>query len=128
EDEGGFLGVQPGELALERHMQGVGAGDVARAAGARALGVDRRLHGFEHDRMLAHRQIVVAAPHGDIARLAVLVEARAREGADDALQLGEYAIAPLVAQAIEMAREESLVIHSVPSLPPADLSRLAFPL
>jgi hypothetical protein len=58
------------------------------------LGADRRLHGLDHHRMLAHGEIVVGAPHGDVAHRAVLVEAGAREGAGDALQLGEDAIAP----------------------------------
>ncbi len=117
EDERRFLGVQLREFALERHMQGVGAGDIARAAGARALGGDGGLHGLEHHRMLAHGEVVVAAPHGDVARLAVLVEARAREGADDALEFDEDSVAALVAQALEMVREKSLVIHSCPLSP-----------
>ena len=117
EDESRLLGVQLRELALERDVQGVGAGDVARAAGARALAGDRRLHGLEHHRMLAHGEVVVAAPHRDVTRRAVVVKARAREGADDALQFGEHAVASLVAQAIEMSGEKSLVVHSVPVSP-----------
>ena len=80
EDERGFLAVQRGELALERDVQRVGAGDVARAAGARALRVDRGLHGLDHGRMLAHGEIVVAAPHGDVARLLRPRDAGARAG------------------------------------------------
>ena len=68
EDQRRFLAVQRGELALERDVQGVGAGDVARAAGARALGADRGLHRLEHHRMLAHGEVVVAAPHRDVAQ------------------------------------------------------------
>ena len=71
-----------------------------------------RLHGLDHGRMLAHGEIVVAAPHGDVARrLAVAMQAGARKGADDALQLGEDAIAALVVQAAQMAGEECLVVH-----------------
>ena len=117
EDQRRFLAVQLGELALERHVQRVGAGDVARAAGARALRADRRLHGLDHDRMLAHGEIVVGAPHGDVARPCRLVEARAREGAGDALQLGEHAIAALVVQAPQMTGEKCLVIHCPCVLP-----------
>ena len=40
------------------------------------------------------------------------MEARAREGADDALQLGEDAVAALVVQTLQMTGEESLVVHS----------------
>ena len=64
--------------------------------------------------MLAHGEIVVAAPHGDVARLlAFAMQARAREGADDALQLGEHAVAAFVVQTAKMAREKCLVIHFV---------------
>ena len=55
EDERGFLAVQRGQLALERDVQRVGAGDVARAAGARALRVDRLAASRRAtDRVLAH--------------------------------------------------------------------------
>ena len=57
------------------------------------------LHASTHDRMLAHGEIVVAAPHRDVARLlALAMQARAREGADDALELGEYTVAAFVVQ------------------------------
>ncbi len=109
--------MQVGELALERDMERVGAGNIARTARARALGADRSLHGLEHDGMLAHGEVVVAAPHRDVAGLAVLVETRAREGADDALQLGEHAVTPFIAQASKMTREKCLVVHSSPLSP-----------
>ena len=66
-----FLAVQVGELALEQHVVVVGAGDVARAAGAGAAAVERLVHGRDHLRMLAHAEIVVRAPDGDLAGGAV---------------------------------------------------------
>ena len=57
-----FLAVQVGELGLELDVVVGGAGDVARAAGAGADLVDRLVHGVEHDRVLAHAEIVVGAP------------------------------------------------------------------
>jgi hypothetical protein len=75
------------------------------------LGADRGLHGLDHHRMLAHGEIVVGAPHGDVAHRAVLVEAGARKGAGNTLQLGEHAIASFVVQAPQMAGEKCLVIH-----------------
>ena len=45
EEKRGFLAVQVGELALELDVIVGGAGDVARAAGAGAHGVDRLVHG-----------------------------------------------------------------------------------
>ncbi len=124
EDQRRLFVVQLGELALQRHVQGVGAGDVARAAGARALGADRRLHGLDHDGMLAHGEIVVGAPDGDVAHRAVVVEAGAREGAGDALQLGEHAIASFVVQAPQMAGEKGFVVHCPSFSPATDLNRL----
>ena len=41
----------------------VGAGDVARAAGAGAVLADGGDHGVPHGRVLAHAEIVVGAPH-----------------------------------------------------------------
>ena len=125
EDEGGLLEMQRRQLALEGGVQRVGAGDVARAAGARALRVDRLAHRFDNRRMLTHGEVVVAAPHGDVARrLALAMQARAREGADDALQLGEHAVAAFVVQTAKVAREKCLVIHCCRCLPRADLRRL----
>ena len=66
--------------------------------------------------MLAHGEIVVAAPDGDVARrLALAVQARARKGADDAFEFGEDAVATLVVQAPEMAVEEGFVVHALVS-------------
>jgi hypothetical protein len=114
EDEGGFLEVQRRQLALEGGVQRIGAGDVARAAGARALRIDRPAHRLDDGGMLAHGEIVVAAPHRHVARLlAFAMQARAREGADDPLQLGEHAVAAFVVQTAKVAREKCLVIHSV---------------
>ena len=62
-----FLAVQVGELALQLDVVVRGAGDVARAARAGADGVDRLVHGGDHGRVLAHAEIVVRAPDGDVA-------------------------------------------------------------
>ena len=68
EEQRRFLAVQVGELVLELDVIVGGAGDVARAAGAGADGVDRLVHGGDDGRMLAHAEIVVGAPDGDLAR------------------------------------------------------------
>ena len=62
------LAVQVGELALQQHVVVGGAGDVAGAAGAGAAAVDRRVHRRQHRRVLAHAEIVVRAPDGDLGR------------------------------------------------------------
>ena len=74
------------------------------------------LHRLDDGGMLAHGEIVVAAPDGDIARgFALAVQARARKGADDAFEFGEDTVATLVAQASEMAVEKGFVVHALVS-------------
>ena len=66
EEEGGLLAVKIRELALQQHMVVRGAGDVAGAAGARAVPVDRLLHRGAHDLVLTHSEVVVRAPDRDL--------------------------------------------------------------
>ena len=69
EGERGGLAVQVGELGLEPHDRVMGAGNVAGAAGAGAVGA-RRLDGrLDHRGVEAHAEIVVRAPDGDFAGL-----------------------------------------------------------
>src|SRR5260370_7316242 len=74
-------------------MLPIGAGDVSGAASARATAIDRPVHGRQHIGVLAHPQIVVAAPHGHATGLAVrTVPQGFWEFARDSLQLYECAI------------------------------------
>src|SRR5882762_7633517 len=88
------------------------AGDVARAAGPRADGAQRLLHRGKHRRMLAHAEIVVRAPDGDLGADAVIEGARKAAAAP--LEIGKDAIPPLGAQRTEALVEEALVIHAGP--------------
>ena len=68
EDERRLLAVQIGELALQHDDRMMGAGNVAGAAGAGAVGarrLDARLDDVGVD---AHAEIVVRAPDGDRTR------------------------------------------------------------
>ena len=69
--------------------------------------------------MLAHAQIVVRAPDGDLLGLAVAMVAGEGEIADFALEIGEDAIAALGLQAADRFSEMALVIHasSTPNAP-----------
>ena len=100
-----FLAVQIGKLGFQLDMIMRGAGDVARAAGARAGRVDGLVHGGEHLGMLAHAEIVVAAPHRDGPPGAFGMEIRVRVGAALAHDIGEDAIAAFAAQARERIPE-----------------------
>ncbi len=100
-----------GKLAFEHDVGVVGPGDVAGAAGAGAVAFDRRVHGGEHVRILAHAEVVVGAPHGDLLALAAEVADRAREGAGLALKLGEDPVTPLGPEPVDLVFEKTLIIH-----------------
>jgi hypothetical protein len=62
--------MQRGQLRLEFDMIVGGAGDIARAARARAGLVDGPVHGFDDHRVLALAEVVVGTPDDDVAWLA----------------------------------------------------------
>ena len=111
EEQRGLLVVKVGELALKQDVLMAGARNIARAAGASARSVDRLMHGGEHFGMLAHAEIIVGAPHGHFPLAAGVMEPGFGEGARDALELGEHAIAALAPERIELILEEGVVIH-----------------
>ena len=108
-----FLAMQVGQFALQQHVIVVGAGDVAGAAGAGAATVERFMHRRQHLRVLAHAEVIVRAPDGDLAGAARVVVLGTGKGARLALQVGEYAIASLAVKAFELPAEISFVVHDV---------------
>src|ERR1700742_4136663 len=97
--------MEIGEFFLEQDVIVVGTSDVAGAAGAGATTIECLMHGGEHLRVLAHAEIVVRAPHRDVALAAGAVMGRFGKGSDLALEVGEHAIAPLAAKTIKLASE-----------------------
>ena len=91
----------------------IGAGDVAGAAGSGAAGVQRLVHGVQHDRVLAHTQVVVAAPDSDFVNFTSdgVVVLRLGEIACPAFQIGEDAVAAFTLQIVDLAPEEGFIIH-----------------
>src|ERR1700712_5919788 len=89
----------------------MGAGDVARAAGAGADAGGGLDHGADHLGMLSHAEIVVGTPDHDVARALWGMPHRVREPAGDTLEIGENPVAPLIMQAAEGGREKLAVIH-----------------
>src|SRR5262249_15518560 len=61
--------------------------------------------------VLAHAEVVVRAPHHHVARPLRRVPDGAREAAGEPLQVGEYAVAPLVTQAGQSTTEKRVVVH-----------------
>ena len=66
-DQRRLFPVQVGQFGFQPLVIDRGARDVARAPRACAGGVQRLVHGGQDDGVLAHAQIVVAAPDRDLA-------------------------------------------------------------
>mmetsp|Transcript_5140 Transcript_5140/g.9035 ORF Transcript_5140/g.9035 Transcript_5140/m.9035 type:complete len:430 (-) Transcript_5140:329-1618(-) len=66
ENQRRFLLVQVAQLGFQRLVVDGGARDVAGAARACAGGFQRFVHRFQNRRMLAHAEVIVAAPYGDL--------------------------------------------------------------
>ncbi len=111
EQQRGLLAVQIGELSLELDVIVSRAGDIARAAGARADLLDRLVHGIAHHLVLAHAEIIVRAPHRHAvdAALGKMIGGWVSPAA--ALQIGEDAIAAFLMQRLKVLAETGLVIH-----------------
>src|SRR5260370_372014 len=106
---------------IERAHRAVALGDVAQLCdrrAERAYGLDQRI---EHDRVRAHPEIVVRAPHRHLGADAVIE--RAGKQAATPLEMGEGAVAPFRAKRIKTLFEEAFVIHLVASLFAADVNR-----
>lgn len=128
EQQGGLLAMQRGQRTLQVDVAALGAGDVARAAGAGAVVVERLVHGGEHGGVLAHAEVVVGAPHRDLAGglapvlRGVLVQRGARQSTCAAFQPRETAVVALSLEAVDAGLEELLVVHRV-SGPCREVSR-----
>ena len=84
------------------------AGNVAGAAGtdpmlARGIG-----HRFDHRRMPAHAEIIVGAPHDDVARLAAaLIPAGVGKPGGVPFEFREYPVAPFSPEALDRLRRSN---------------------
>ena len=103
--------VEPGELLLKQDVVVGGPRNVAGAARPGAYPVQRLVHCRDDPRVLAHAEIVVAAPHGDVLdRTAVVARGDGkRPGA--ALEIGENPIAAVAPQVRYSIGEKLVVIH-----------------
>ena len=110
EDQRGFLAVQIRQFLLQFHQRVVGAGNVAGTAGARAHGRDGRGHRRDDVRVLAHAEIVVGAPHGDLGGFAVMAPDGLRKPAGNALEIGKDPVAFLGMQSLDRRLELALII------------------
>src|SRR5512132_1926694 len=109
--------VQIGQLALQQHVVVIGAGDVAGAAGTRAAPRDGLVHRRQYRGMLPHPEIVVRAPHRDLADFARAMAQCPRKTARLTLQVGEHAVTALPLQGAEPLGEKVFVVHASPFPP-----------
>jgi hypothetical protein len=108
--------VQIGKLGLQLHVIVRGAGDVARAARAGTGGVEGRVHGGEHGRVLAHAQIIVGAPDGDLALIVGLVAVnRGGEPPGNPFDIGKHPIAFFLPKRVHGVFENSAIVHHIRS-------------
>ncbi len=111
ENQGGFLAVQLGQLALQFHQRMVGAGNIAGAAGAGA-GAGRGLHhGADHLGVLAHAEIVVGAPDDDVAFALRGVPYRMGKPPGQPFEIGKHAVTPFIVQLSKRAGKKRFVVH-----------------
>ena len=106
--------MQIGEFLLQLDMEPVGAGNVARAAGACATKINRAMHGFDHGGVLTHAEIVIRAPDCDVLRTLLRLHDGTRKLARLPLEIGKDAIASFRLQRCERIGKKVLAVkHSI---------------
>ena len=113
EDQRRFLAVEVGERSLEFDQRPVRARDIARPAGTDAELGGNILHGRDHRRVLAHAQIVVRTPDGDLARIvgAVAID-RGGEMPGHPFEIGKDAVALLCPQRVDCVFKNTAIVHA----------------
>ena len=113
EEERRLGSVEVRELLLEQHVAVRGAGDVPGTPGARAVPVDRVLHRPAHDLVLAHAEVVVGAPDGDLERAGGGVADGPGEAAGPPFQIREDPVSALRLQVLDPVGEEAFVVQGL---------------
>jgi hypothetical protein len=71
------------------------------------------MHRREHGGVLSHTQVIVGAPHGDLARSAGMTVRGAGEGSSVALNIRKYAVPSFAVKVFKLLAEVSFVVHGV---------------
>ena len=105
------LAVKRRQLGLEVDVKPCRAGNVARAAGTGTEAVDRLVHGIDDIVVLAHAEIVVRAPDGDLA----FAVGKARRGPGKAsamaVQVDKDPVTPLAMDSLQRVFKSFQVFH-----------------
>jgi hypothetical protein len=109
EDEGGLLGVELGNGALEFHRMLVVARDVPGTTGAGAVLVEGLVHPAQDVGVAAHAEIVVGAPDGDA--LVLVGHVGAGELLGQAVDVVEVAVGLVLVLLVELGIVVGLVVE-----------------
>ena len=112
EQQSGVFLMQIGKLGFQALVVHRGAGNIARAARTGAGGVDRGVHGGQNHRVLAHAQIIVAAPDSDLLLAAIgLAPDGMRIGLILAFDINERPVPAFIMQALQRVVELAGIRH-----------------
>ena len=111
-DQRRLFAMQIGQLGLQPLVIDRGARDIARAARTCAGGLQRLVHRGQNLGVLAHAQIVIAAPDGDIGLGAIgFAPDCMRIVTLTPLDVDEGAVTPLFVQTVQSAVQSSIIGH-----------------
>ncbi|QTK80416.1 hypothetical protein AT6N2_C2875 [Agrobacterium tumefaciens] len=114
EDQRRFLAMEVSKLALQQDVIVVGARNIPGASRTRATVINGGFHGFDDFRVLAHAEVVVGAPDGNVLPLTIgVVACRAGKVALLPLYIRKNAITSLRMQALQFRREKCLEVHAM---------------
>ena len=97
-----FLAVKRSKFALKQHMLMRCAGNIARTTCTRTRRINGAMHGFQHFRVLTHAQIIIRAPDGDGLLAVRSMPSCLGEGAGDAFEISENAIAAFATEFVDL--------------------------
>ena len=105
EDQCRLLAVQIGELGFQGHDSTIGAGNIARAAGAGAHATRGIAHGVDYLGVLAHAKIIIRAPDNHVAHSIRSPPACMWKSSSLALEISEDPVAALVLESRQSGLE-----------------------
>src|SRR5690606_4927163 len=111
EDESGFLAMQVRKFLFQTNVVVRGARNIPGASRTRATVIDRFFHRLDHGRVLAHAEIVVGTPYGDVSGPVGRMARGARKIAAMPLKIGKHPVSTFSVKTIQFALEKCLEIH-----------------
>ena len=109
EEQRSLLTVQIGKLILQEHVVMAGSRNVARSPRAGSDPINSFMHCCEHHRMLAHAQVIVGTPDGNLILQTMIKGLRKVAGAS--LQVRKDPISIFASDELETRLKELIEIH-----------------